>query len=63
MPDVLHYHRPAVNDLSVTDCVTSPVDFILLFFSASKMLVDRASSGRLTVSRLLGGLSDIISNH
>ncbi len=31
LPDVLYYHRLAVNDLLVTDCVTSPVDIYFFF--------------------------------
>ncbi len=31
LPDVLYYQRLAVNDLSITDCVTSPVDFFFFF--------------------------------
>ncbi len=44
-------HRPAVNDLLVTDCVNS---HFVLFFATNTILVDQASSGRLTISRLLG---------
>ncbi len=29
LPDVLYYHRLAVNDLLVTDCVTLPLDFFI----------------------------------
>ncbi len=51
--DVLS-HRPAVNDLFVTDCVT------LIFFSETNtVLVDQASSHRLMVSQLLGISSTI----
>ncbi len=32
LPDVLYYHRPAVNDLSIKDCVTSPMWIIIIFF-------------------------------
>ncbi len=53
-PDVPH--KPAANDLSVTDCVTSPVDF---FLATNTIFVDQASSGWLTVSRLLGGSSRV----
>ncbi len=39
-----------------TICVTSPMDFYLVIFSATNtILVDQASSGRLMVSRLLVG--------
>ncbi len=39
LPDVRYYHRLAINDLLVTDCLTSPVDFLILFFSATKRLI------------------------
>ncbi len=54
LPDVLYYHRPAVKDLR---------DFAnVIFFSATnKILVDQASSGRLTISQLLGGSPSILS--
>ncbi len=29
LPDVLFYHRLAVNDLLVTDCVTLPLDLFI----------------------------------
>ncbi len=59
LPDVLP-HRPAINDLSATDCVTSPCTSCGITFSATnKILVDQESSRRLTVSRLLGGSPNI----
>ncbi len=39
--------RPVVNDLSVTDCMTSPVEFFLFLSATNKSLVDQASSRRL----------------
>ncbi len=53
----LMYCITAINDLSATICVTSPVDFFIYFYlfsATNKILVDQAS-GRLTISRLLGG--------
>ncbi len=48
LPDVLYYQRPAVNNLLVTDCVTSSVDFLLLLLYIFFLLLSKPSSGRLT---------------
>lgn len=40
LPDVLLLHRPAVNDLSIADCVILPLSVDFFFPVTNKIVVD-----------------------